>query len=304
MKTTCIITSYNYCKYICESIESAINQTVRFDEIIIVDDNSDDGSIDLIKRYSSVENIFIVTKAHNSGQLGSFNIGIGMSKGDIIFFLDADDIYASDYLESCLAFYQNNIFCDFLFCAHERFGLENDLIRSSTGNYDFGFTVALTYFLRAYVGSVTSTISIRKRVLDRFMPLTRIESDWVSRADDCLVWGSSLSGARKYYLDLPLVRYRVHENNGWYGKQFAAHYSYKRGLAVRRLLSTLCNNLGIDDSIVSIVPGEISSRPHLKTTDILLYFKVVNRSKLNSYRRIRHYYKLLKVFLQRVNFIL
>ena len=44
MKTTCLINNYNYANFLPEAIGSAVNQSVKFDEIIIVDDASTDNS--------------------------------------------------------------------------------------------------------------------------------------------------------------------------------------------------------------------------------------------------------------------
>jgi glycosyltransferase involved in cell wall biosynthesis len=51
MITTCIIDNYNYARYLLEAIESALSQSVPFDEIIIVDDGSSDCSIEIIEMY-------------------------------------------------------------------------------------------------------------------------------------------------------------------------------------------------------------------------------------------------------------
>src|SRR4029078_1734650 len=49
MTTTCVISSYNYAQFICEAVDSALAQTVAFDEIIIVDDGSTVQTGDLLK---------------------------------------------------------------------------------------------------------------------------------------------------------------------------------------------------------------------------------------------------------------
>ncbi len=51
MITTCIIDNYNYVFFFSEAIESALSQSVPFDEIIIVDDGSSDCSIEIIEMY-------------------------------------------------------------------------------------------------------------------------------------------------------------------------------------------------------------------------------------------------------------
>ena len=57
MKTTCLINNYNYANYLPDAINSALNQTIQFDEIIIVDDASTDNSADIITNFAEKENI-------------------------------------------------------------------------------------------------------------------------------------------------------------------------------------------------------------------------------------------------------
>ena len=81
MKTTCLINNYNYRRFVGEAIESALAQTVAFDEIIVVDDGSTDGSLDwLLDRYGGSSSVSIVGQ-HNRGQLGCFHEGHRRSTG-------------------------------------------------------------------------------------------------------------------------------------------------------------------------------------------------------------------------------
>ena len=114
MKTTCLINNYNYGHYLAEAVNSVLNQTVKFDEIIIVDDASTDNSQETIAQLTRETNIKYIFKPKNQGQLSSFNEGFLAAMGDIIFFLDADDIYDSQYLEKSLDFYKKYSECDFL----------------------------------------------------------------------------------------------------------------------------------------------------------------------------------------------
>ncbi len=49
MKTSCLINSYNYRPYVCEAIQSVLDQTRAVDEIVVVDDGSTDGSFELLQ---------------------------------------------------------------------------------------------------------------------------------------------------------------------------------------------------------------------------------------------------------------
>lgn len=84
-----IINNYNYGRFLKEAINSAINQSYANVEVIVVDDGSTDGSIEIINEY--VACIIPVLK-ENGGQASALNAGFKISNGEIIIFLDSDDI--------------------------------------------------------------------------------------------------------------------------------------------------------------------------------------------------------------------
>src|SRR5215510_4209515 len=90
-KTSCLISNYNYKRYIADAVDSALAQTAPLDEIIIVDDGSTDGSQEFIRDRYYHPKIQLITK-ENGGQLSCFNEGFRVATGDVIFFLDADDV--------------------------------------------------------------------------------------------------------------------------------------------------------------------------------------------------------------------
>jgi len=95
-------------------------------------------------------------------------------------------------------------------------------------------------------------LSARRRLLDRFLPLP-FAAEWRTRADDCLVYGASLVGGRKYFLGRPLVRYRVHGANYFQGVDRDPDADYRRRLAVNRLVTHLTERMGygpgLDDHV-------------------------------------------------------
>jgi len=84
-----IIDNYNYARYLAAAIDSALAQTYPLTEVIVVDDGSTDGSLDIIRGYGS--RVRTVFKA-NGGQASAFNAGFEISQGSIVIFLDSDDL--------------------------------------------------------------------------------------------------------------------------------------------------------------------------------------------------------------------
>ncbi|MGE5141266.1 MAG: glycosyltransferase family 2 protein [Rudaea sp.] len=84
-----IISNYNYGRFLGPAIDSALAQTFQNLEVIVVDDGSSDNSRDIMRGYG--ERIIPIFKA-NGGQPSAFNAGVKASRGDIVMFLDADDM--------------------------------------------------------------------------------------------------------------------------------------------------------------------------------------------------------------------
>jgi len=90
-KVTIYITNYNYGKYIAKSIESALKQTYKSLEIIIIDDGSTDGSKKIINYYASKYSNIRTKFTTNNGLIKTCNTALREAKGEYILRLDADD---------------------------------------------------------------------------------------------------------------------------------------------------------------------------------------------------------------------
>src|SRR5436190_3657160 len=84
-----IVNNFNYGRFLPQAIDSALGQTYPRLEVIVVDDGSTDNSREVISRYGS--RIRPVLKS-NGGQASALNAGFAASRGDVVLFLDADDI--------------------------------------------------------------------------------------------------------------------------------------------------------------------------------------------------------------------
>ena len=92
-----IIPAYNASRYIVSTIQSVLNQSYRYLELIIIDDGSKDNTAELVKTFTD-ERIQYFYQL-NQGVSVARNTGISKAKGDFIAFLDADDIWRSENLE-------------------------------------------------------------------------------------------------------------------------------------------------------------------------------------------------------------
>lgn len=96
MTVSFIVTSYNYAKYIHETIESIKNQTYRDFEIIVVDDFSSDDSVKILEQ---IDGIKLIKHSKNKGQLASIITGLKEANGEYISIIDSDDTIKPEYTQ-------------------------------------------------------------------------------------------------------------------------------------------------------------------------------------------------------------
>ena len=111
MKASVIVINYNNGKYIDKCIKSLITQSYRNIEIIFVDDNSNDNSLTIAKKYK--KKIKIVKKIKKIGkgsfdQMFGFFEGYKKTTGDIIFLLDSDDYFHKDKILTIINEFKND----------------------------------------------------------------------------------------------------------------------------------------------------------------------------------------------------
>jgi glycosyltransferase involved in cell wall biosynthesis len=92
-KVSVLISNYNYDKYISEAIESVLEQTYEFFELIICDDGSTDNSKQTITEYCQRDSRVHLIAKENGGQASGFNAAFGASTGELICLLDSDDLF-------------------------------------------------------------------------------------------------------------------------------------------------------------------------------------------------------------------
>ena len=100
MKVSVIIPAYNAEKYLEETLESIVNQTLDEYEIITINDGSTDSTLSILKRYESQYNNFKIIDKQNEGVSAARNDGLKSATGEYIFFYDADDIAELDALDA------------------------------------------------------------------------------------------------------------------------------------------------------------------------------------------------------------
>jgi glycosyltransferase involved in cell wall biosynthesis len=99
-KVSVVITNHNYSGFVIGAINSALDQSLQVDEIIVVDDGSTDNSQEVLRQYDYPANIQFINQS-NQGVAAARNNGIASATGDYIICLDADDWLEPTYVETC-----------------------------------------------------------------------------------------------------------------------------------------------------------------------------------------------------------
>ena len=86
-----VVTSYNYARYLRQTIDSLLLQTPPFDEVVVVDDGSTDNSLEVLAGYAGRLKVFSVA---NAGHLAACRLGVAQTVSDYIYTIDSDDYAA------------------------------------------------------------------------------------------------------------------------------------------------------------------------------------------------------------------
>jgi glycosyltransferase involved in cell wall biosynthesis len=134
-KMSIITPSYNQGQFIDRTIQSVMKQKVPDLEYIIVDGGSGDNTLDILRRYNS-RVTWISEKDH--GQADAVNKGILMSSGEIIGWLNSDDIYYPGALLFVLSFFKKHPEIDVVYGDADIIDVEDRIIESySTEDWDY-----------------------------------------------------------------------------------------------------------------------------------------------------------------------
>lgn len=169
MKVSVLIPAYNSAATIQATLDSVLGQTAPADEILVMDDGSTDDTAKIVKQYESK---VAALWQPNGGVSSARNALIARAQGDLIAFLDSDDVWHPGYLELQRRLYQRYPQAAAVFVAHANFG--------GLGSYEWDHTHSgvhcsveifepLEFFRRFQVAPghfVLSFCCIPKRVLE------------------------------------------------------------------------------------------------------------------------------------------
>jgi glycosyltransferase involved in cell wall biosynthesis len=208
MRVSVVITAYNVGEFIAEAVDSALAQTRPAFEVIVVDDCSTDDTARVLDRYG--DRIRRIALAANVGGLRAALTGLEAARGEIIAFLDGDDVWGSTKLEKCCALYEGDV--EMILVSHQHARVDRhrrplDIYDDTHRNID-------------RIVQACSTVEARSAEFKRSILQKRgywLGSAYTFRRDaldlnDFQRWVDDLPSPKDVYLDLTVAPYLVLSN--------------------------------------------------------------------------------------------
>ena len=269
---TVIIPLYNNKKYLKKCLDCLQSQTLKNIEIIIIDNNSTDGSANLVEKYISIDNrINIIHMKTNIGAGLARNYAMSKAKGDYIAFIDSDDFYPIK--NSLEVLYKKAIENNANICGGSLYKVDKDNIRLDINIDKMVFTEEKLYKYEEYQydGGFYRFIYKRSFLLENklFFPNRK-------KFEDPIFFIKSMIKSKNFYaIPLWVYAYRIgHKQYIWNTEEIIDHL------------------LGIQELLILSNENKLSYLHHLMVKN-LLYTLSKRIKKLNLIDKI---YIILKIY--------
>lgn len=201
LSVSVIVVVRNGAEYIGHALQSILRQTIAPCEIVVIDGQSTDGTAEIVRDFSRAFPCIRFVKQSVLGLANARNLGLELAQGDLITFLDYDDLWhprKNEFQVHCLL---NHPSAQYVIC-HLRMFLEKG--NKSRANFP------KMHLAKIHLGETPSALMAKKtlfREIGGFDPALQIgcDADWFARARDCRVPFEVVSK--------PLVFKRIHCSN-------------------------------------------------------------------------------------------
>lgn len=211
MKISVVIPTYNSAKFITGTIDSVLRQTLPPDEFLVLDDGSKDDTVSILEAYQPKIKVF---KQANRGVAAARNELCRLSSGDLIAFLDHDDLWHPRYLETQARAFEANPNGAAFFTLHKDFhGLGGHSWHDISSDLSIATEVILPVsFVDRYNNSTGTFYSMSFCCIPKSVIMKlgdRPFCEQVSGVDDCYIGNLLPLHGPVVFTPVPLVAYRV-----------------------------------------------------------------------------------------------
>ncbi|MGH9844744.1 MAG: glycosyltransferase [Blastocatellia bacterium] len=213
-----IIPTYNRQRWIGECLEAIQRQTYRNFEAIVVDDGSTDGTVEWLRSQPQYSFVRIHVQERNGGASTARNTGVQMAAGDLITFIDSDDMLEADHLETAVkafAQYPNlGLFC----CDAVMIGPEGEVLHNGRTWHEVNGEIK-SYPVKTGLRGLEDVFRFSNSFpgftlrRDVFETVGRLDQSIFPLDDYDLALRVAGGGYEVYYCHRPLAQYRDHGGN-------------------------------------------------------------------------------------------
>lgn len=209
-----VIPNYNHARFLNQRIESVLKQTYKNFEIIILDDKSNDKSIDVIKQYEDNNHVahVVINKENSGSPFKQWQKGFELAKGELIWIAESDDSCEESLLETLVNEFKNDQKCVVAFCRSIKINSEGRKIGEIGMESDFhmeGKLFIKKYLYRYCFITNASSAIFKKEALKK----TDLIFTTFKGSGDWLFWIEISKCGNVAYNNKPLNHFRIHESN-------------------------------------------------------------------------------------------
>ncbi len=222
-KISVIIPNYNYADYLEKRLSSVLNQTYPIYEIIILDDNSKDNSVEIIERF--VQNhpemkFKVIKNKENKGVFSQWLTGVEKAKGDYFWIAEADDLAKPNFLETVIKGF-NDEKTILSYCETERINEKGRVIADNskdfsdifrTGLYDSDFVMDGETFIRTQLSVLNVILNVSSVLWKKgdYKDIFTVAKEY-KVAGDWYIYANVLKNGKVAYFHESLNCQRKHE---------------------------------------------------------------------------------------------
>lgn len=201
-KVSIIIPVHNCAEYLVQSVDSVLNQSFEDFELIVIDDGSTDSTEDVIKRYSKENRIRYIRYSQQKGLSHARNQGVKHSRGDIVAFLDGDDMFYKYKLDRQIKVFSQNK-KNLISYTNEVYFRDDQSKGIMSTRYHFSGDIF--YFIKKCNFIHISTVMARRELMLQYM----FDENLPSHEDWELFLRIAYSGIWFCYMHEPLSKIRI-----------------------------------------------------------------------------------------------
>ena len=307
MKVSVAMTCFNGSKYIIEQLTSLNYQTVKINEVVIIDDHSVDNTANIVEHYikkNHLDGWTICSNGQNIGWVKNFHQAIQKTTGDIVFFCDQDDVWHKDKIEKMTRILSLSNEMSVLACRVKLIDSQGEILPNKHGYFPFDSrntksvkkNVLNSKFL--YSISPGCTMAVKRNLISCLYK----NDNSKELPHDALFWKAGTYLDCAYILDEALVDYRMHSKNA--SNPIKSMQKRAKPLEIRLKeveafkkdlshLKLILNELKSNDKYIDTIN---SISVHLENRENWLK-RNNNINSIRYFLKEYHYYKSYKMFI-------